>query len=1102
MFPFWETVIAPLIEASRARRVVEIGALRGDTTVRMVADLGPEAEVHVIDPVPQFDPTEHERAFPGQYVFHRDLSLNVLPDLPAVDVALIDGDHNWYTVYNELRLLREASRAADAPLPLLILHDVAWPYGYRDLYYEPSQIPEEFRQPYAKAGIHPRIKKLSPIEGINRGLDNAVESGGPRNGVRKALEDFLEEHDRPFRQVVLPFYFGLAIVAEDARIEQAPAVGEMLDGLVSSEGRLRLLHLSERIRIDAVVHEHKMLRVHNEALNRRTDRALGLLKDALLDLHYIENEVRLEYLASLGGAAPDLDALRDPARRLPLRTDRLRNARIKGQRADEARNLSYFPFADMGRAQLDHLHRALEDVTRAREQGDGIAPIEGDVAECGVGRGGGAVFMRGFLAHHEIYDRQVWVIDEFVATEPGADTGPDLTTAVGTFRGDLNQVRDAFHRFELLDDDVRFVAGRVPDALGDAPVGPLAVLRVGGSHLGSDLEPALERLLPKVVPGGRVMVEGTSRPAVEKVVAAVRDRLGVTAPLEQIDWNSVGWTVPLTADPVAAVGPSSSTGTDRVAVPERTDADLIDLTVVVVLYNMRREAARTLRTLTRDYQQELGDADYEVIVVDNGSADDQRLSADEVAAFGPEFRLVTMGEAATSSPTPALNRGIAESRGRAIALMIDGAHLLTPGVLGQSLLALRTYEPAIVAVQQWYVGPGQQGDAQLNGYDQRAEDALFRRIQWPVDGYRLFEISHFIGDRDWFDGMVESNCLVVPRSLLEQVGGFDDTFSTPGGGYANLELFERLGQMPGVTVVSLLGEGSFHQVHGGTTTNIADAASRRGVVFGYGEDFRRIRGRSLDGITSPIVYMGSMATKAARRTRSRRELSLSFDAGRDPVTHAPDDDTPTFVADELKIGAIEAVWGSATWREATWLGRPVARYPADLHVYQQLIAEQRPDVVVVVGDDEALAGRASFVASVLDGLGDGRVVAVGVHAAAAPAHPRLTAVALPGDAPEAGARVTELVGGGSALVLLGLGANTRLLAAFESLAPLVPVDGYVVIENTVVNGRPVASSFGPGPHEAVVTLLASHPDFVSDPTRERYTLTFNRGGYLKRLPPS
>lgn len=67
MFPFWESVVAPVIEAAGGDRVVEIGALRGETTAKMFDLLGPRSELHVIDPLPQFDPAEHERAFPGRY---------------------------------------------------------------------------------------------------------------------------------------------------------------------------------------------------------------------------------------------------------------------------------------------------------------------------------------------------------------------------------------------------------------------------------------------------------------------------------------------------------------------------------------------------------------------------------------------------------------------------------------------------------------------------------------------------------------------------------------------------------------------------------------------------------------------------------------------------------------------------------------------------------------------------------------------------------------------------------------------------------------------------------------------------------------------------
>jgi hypothetical protein len=143
-----------------------------------------------------------------------------------------------------------------------------------------------------------------------------------------------------------------------------------------------------------------------------------------------------------------------------------------------------------------------------------------------------------------------------------------------------------------------------------------------------------------------------------------------------------------------------------------------------------------------------------------------------------------------------------------------------------------------VVTQQWYVGPGQQGDEMRTGYDQDFEDRLFERIGWPSDGYRLFEIGHFIGDRDWLDGLWESNCIFATRSLLEQAGLFDPSFAMAGGGYANLDFYERLVASPETTMVTVLGEGSFHQLHGGTTTNQLDTDGRRQRIVSYAEHYR------------------------------------------------------------------------------------------------------------------------------------------------------------------------------------------------------------------------------------------------------------------------
>ena len=319
MFPLWEVAVAPVLEAADARRIVEIGALRGENTRQIIDRLGPETVLHVIDPLPDFDPAEHEREFGGQYVFHRDLSLNVLGGLPPMDAALIDGDHNWYTVVNELRLLAEVADAHDAPLPLLILHDVGWPYGRRDLYYDPTNIPDEFRKEWATKGMEPDKKVLVPFgAGLNPTLANAMVEGGRRNGVRTGLDDFVASHHRPLRQVILPVYFGLAIVAEEERLERQPELRAVFDHLESAAGKDNLLQVAEDIRIDSLIFQHKIYYDRDAAVSRLAHRYLEQVKDGPVgaeagrpELDRLEaclDTIRAEYVlgdvAAVGLASP------------------------------------------------------------------------------------------------------------------------------------------------------------------------------------------------------------------------------------------------------------------------------------------------------------------------------------------------------------------------------------------------------------------------------------------------------------------------------------------------------------------------------------------------------------------------------------------------------------------------------------------------------------------------------------------------------------------------------------------------------------------------------------------------------------------------------
>ena len=153
MFPFWDVAIAPVLDAAGARRVVEIGALRGETTEQMLDDLGPDAELHVIDPVPDFDPARARAAASRAATSSTRRSASTCCPrsrrwTPRSSTATTTGTPST----TSCGCCAEVARRHGAPLPVLILHDVLWPYGRRDLYYAPDQIPEEFRQPYAQAG--------------------------------------------------------------------------------------------------------------------------------------------------------------------------------------------------------------------------------------------------------------------------------------------------------------------------------------------------------------------------------------------------------------------------------------------------------------------------------------------------------------------------------------------------------------------------------------------------------------------------------------------------------------------------------------------------------------------------------------------------------------------------------------------------------------------------------------------------------------------------------------------------------------------------------------------------------------------------------------
>ncbi len=209
------------------------------------------------------------------------------------------------------------------------------------------------------------------------------------------------------------------------------------------------------------------------------------------------------------------------------------------------------------------------------------------------------------------------------------------------------------------------------------------------------------------------------------------------------------------------------------------------------------------------------------------------------------------------SPAPAINAGLTFARGHTVGLMIDGARMLTPGVVAGALAAGRAYGPALVAVPGYQLGPLPHHMAA--GRRAADDDRLLDRIGWPADGYRLFEVASMsLANRmGIFRPFMECNCLFAPADVLAAIGGADERFDLPGGGALNLWLWHRLAHWPGLPCVVLPGEGSVHQVHGGVTTSF-DAEGYRARTEAFLAQLNAVLGEPFKAPDVPVSYLGAM----------------------------------------------------------------------------------------------------------------------------------------------------------------------------------------------------------------------------------------------------
>jgi cephalosporin hydroxylase len=216
-------------------------------------------------------------------------------------------------------------------------------------------------------------------------------------------------------------------------------------------------------------------------------------------------------------------------------------------------------------------------------------------------------------------------------------------------------------------------------------------------------------------------------------------------------------------------------------------------------------------------------------------------------------------------------------------------------------------------------------------------------------------------------------------------------------------------------------------------------------------------------------------------------------------------DTASEVAERRVVRQFHRLfYGSAvdTWSNTRWLGTPAQKCAFDLWVYQEILHELRPAVIVECGT--AQGGSAFFLASICDLLDHGSVITIDVEEYPdRPQHPRITYLNGSSTDAQVFRQVEELVGDREPVMVI-LDSNherDHVLDELRLYAGLVSPGNYLIVEDSNINGHPVVPEFGPGPNEALDEFLRESDEFVADPGREKFFMTFNPGGYLRKRSP-
>lgn len=190
-----------------------------------------------------------------------------------------------------------------------------------------------------------------------------------------------------------------------------------------------------------------------------------------------------------------------------------------------------------------------------------------------------------------------------------------------------------------------------------------------------------------------------------------------------------------------------------------------------------------------------------------------------------------------------------------------------------------------------------------------------------------------------------------------------------------------------------------------------------------------------------------------------------------------------------------------TWKNTSWFGAPVLKCPLDLWVYQEILFEVQPATIIECGTNRG--GSAFFMGGVCDLIGKGKIVTIDIMDVTQghPRHPRATYLIGSSTSDEIVQQVRDLTDDEGPVMVVLDSDHTRdhVLNEMRIYGPMVTPGSYIIVEDSNINGHPVNPAAGPGPMEAINAFLRENDGYATDPTREKYFLSFNPRGYIQRV---